>query len=163
MILKRRLASASQSWMFLFSLRLKLDVFSVWIVSLEKQDICRCYSVSKNHTALFFSLPENSFQGCSAALPSHKLISCLLLLLVFPQMVNTTNLSYTVPDLKPNTLYEFSVMVTKGRRVSTWSMTAQGTTFETSRSTADTQTQTTAHKHTQHIHEYKDTNTTPTV
>lgn len=32
--------------------------------------------------------------------------------------------------LKPNTLYEFSVMVTKGRRSSTWSMTAHGTTFE---------------------------------
>uniref|UniRef100_A0A3Q2XCX6 Neogenin 1b n=1 Tax=Haplochromis burtoni TaxID=8153 RepID=A0A3Q2XCX6_HAPBU len=52
------------------------------------------------------------------------------------KMVNTTNLSYTVPDLKPNTLYEFSVMVTKGRRVSTWSMTAQGTTFETTPSSA---------------------------
>nr|XP_023999150.1 neogenin-like [Salvelinus alpinus] len=36
-----------------------------------------------------------------------------------------------VTGLKPNTLYEFSVMVTKGRRTSTWSMTAQGTTFET--------------------------------
>uniref|UniRef100_A0A6Q2X2P0 Neogenin n=1 Tax=Esox lucius TaxID=8010 RepID=A0A6Q2X2P0_ESOLU len=44
---------------------------------------------------------------------------------------NTTNLSYMVTGLKPNTLYEFSVMVTKGRRTSTWSMTAQGTTFET--------------------------------
>ncbi|KAM4602802.1 neogenin 1a isoform 1-T1 [Polymixia lowei] len=44
---------------------------------------------------------------------------------------NTTSLSYMVTGLKPNTLYEFSVMVTKGRRTSTWSMTAQGTTFET--------------------------------
>ncbi|KAM6979590.1 neogenin 1a [Aplochiton taeniatus] len=44
---------------------------------------------------------------------------------------NTTNLSHVVTGLKPNTLYEFSVMVTKGRRTSTWSMTAQGTTFET--------------------------------
>uniref|UniRef100_A0A8K9WU68 Neogenin n=1 Tax=Oncorhynchus mykiss TaxID=8022 RepID=A0A8K9WU68_ONCMY len=44
---------------------------------------------------------------------------------------NTTNLSHMVTGLKPNTLYEFSVMVTKGRRTSTWSMTAQGTTFET--------------------------------
>ncbi|XP_042173440.1 neogenin 1a isoform X10 [Oncorhynchus tshawytscha] len=44
---------------------------------------------------------------------------------------NTTNLSHMVMGLKPNTLYEFSVMVTKGRRTSTWSMTAQGTTFET--------------------------------
>ncbi|XP_071390364.1 neogenin 1a isoform X1 [Centroberyx affinis] len=44
---------------------------------------------------------------------------------------NTTSLSHMVTGLKPNTLYEFSVMVTKGRRTSTWSMTAQGTTFET--------------------------------
>ncbi|XP_008335275.1 neogenin 1a isoform X3 [Cynoglossus semilaevis] len=44
---------------------------------------------------------------------------------------NATNLNYMVTGLKPNTLYEFSVMVTKGRRSSTWSMTAQGTTFET--------------------------------
>ncbi|XP_021263177.1 neogenin [Numida meleagris] len=43
---------------------------------------------------------------------------------------NTTTLNYLVTGLKPNTLYEFSVMVTKGRRSSTWSMTAHGTTFE---------------------------------
>ncbi|XP_019131384.1 neogenin 1a isoform X8 [Larimichthys crocea] len=47
------------------------------------------------------------------------------------KMANATNLSHMVTGLKPNTLYEFSVMVTKGRRTSTWSMTAQGTTFET--------------------------------
>ncbi|KAM9861346.1 neogenin 1a [Aulostomus maculatus] len=47
------------------------------------------------------------------------------------KMANTTSLNHMVSGLKPNTLYEFSVMVTKGRRTSTWSMTAQGTTFET--------------------------------
>uniref|UniRef100_A0A3Q3VVC7 Uncharacterized protein n=1 Tax=Mola mola TaxID=94237 RepID=A0A3Q3VVC7_MOLML len=47
------------------------------------------------------------------------------------KMANTTSLNHMVTGLKPNTLYEFSVMVTKGRRISTWSMTAQGTTFET--------------------------------
>ncbi|XP_053720349.1 neogenin 1a isoform X6 [Synchiropus splendidus] len=47
------------------------------------------------------------------------------------KVANTTSLSHMVSGLKPNTLYEFSVMVTKGRRTSTWSMTAQGTTFET--------------------------------
>ncbi|XP_070684464.1 neogenin 1a isoform X2 [Pempheris klunzingeri] len=47
------------------------------------------------------------------------------------KMANTTSLNHMVTGLKPNTLYEFSVMVTKGRRASTWSMTAQGTTFET--------------------------------
>ncbi|XP_028257375.1 neogenin 1a isoform X2 [Parambassis ranga] len=46
------------------------------------------------------------------------------------KMANTTSLNHIVTGLKPNTLYEFSVMVTKGRRTSTWSMTAQGTTFE---------------------------------
>lgn len=57
-------------------------------------------------------------------------------------MANTTSLNYVVTSLKPNTLYEFSVMLTRGRRTSTWSMTAQGTTFETSRSTREiTQTQ----------------------
>uniref|UniRef100_A0AAR2J5L9 Neogenin 1 n=1 Tax=Pygocentrus nattereri TaxID=42514 RepID=A0AAR2J5L9_PYGNA len=47
------------------------------------------------------------------------------------KVANTTTLTHTVMNLKPNTLYEFSVMVTKGRRSSTWSMTAHGTTFET--------------------------------
>ncbi|XP_055010719.1 LOW QUALITY PROTEIN: neogenin 1a [Boleophthalmus pectinirostris] len=49
---------------------------------------------------------------------------------------NTTSLNHVVTGLKPNTLYEFSVMVTKGRRMSTWSMTAQGTTFETTPSSS---------------------------
>ncbi|XP_064421842.1 neogenin 1a isoform X3 [Latimeria chalumnae] len=42
----------------------------------------------------------------------------------------SNTLSYLVTGLKPNTLYEFSVMVTKGRRSSIWSMMAHGTTFE---------------------------------
>lgn len=49
------------------------------------------------------------------------------------QTANTTNLSHVVMGLKPNTLYEFSVMVTKGRKTSTWSMTAHGTTLEASK------------------------------
>uniref|UniRef100_A0A1A8E400 Neogenin 1 n=1 Tax=Nothobranchius kadleci TaxID=1051664 RepID=A0A1A8E400_NOTKA len=49
---------------------------------------------------------------------------------------NSTSLSHLVTGLKPNTQYEFSVMVTKGRRFSTWSMTAVGTTLETSPSSA---------------------------
>ena len=60
---------------------------------------------------------------------------CVCVCVSSPQMANTTSLNHMVTGLKPNTLYEFSVMVTKGRRTSTWSMTAQGTTFETSRST----------------------------
>ncbi|XP_076847040.1 neogenin-like, partial [Brachyhypopomus gauderio] len=47
------------------------------------------------------------------------------------KVANATTLTHTVNNLKANTLYEFSVMVTKGRRSSTWSMTAHGTTFET--------------------------------
>uniref|UniRef100_A0A3Q2EBP6 DCC netrin 1 receptor n=1 Tax=Cyprinodon variegatus TaxID=28743 RepID=A0A3Q2EBP6_CYPVA len=43
---------------------------------------------------------------------------------------DTTALSHTVTGLKPNTMYEFAVMVTKGRRSSTWSMTAHATTYE---------------------------------
>ncbi|XP_051503847.1 neogenin-like isoform X10 [Myxocyprinus asiaticus] len=52
------------------------------------------------------------------------------------KVANTTTLTHTVTGLKPNTLYEFSVMVTKGRRTSTWSMTAHGTTFESIPSSA---------------------------
>ncbi|XP_058622372.1 neogenin isoform X2 [Onychostoma macrolepis] len=52
------------------------------------------------------------------------------------KMANTTSLFHTVTALKPNTLYEFSVMVTKSRRSSTWSMTAHGTTFESIPSSA---------------------------
>ncbi|XP_075885305.1 netrin receptor DCC isoform X2 [Nelusetta ayraudi] len=43
---------------------------------------------------------------------------------------DTTALSHTVIGLKPNTMYEFAVMVTKGRKSSTWSMTAHATTYE---------------------------------
>uniref|UniRef100_H2SLV2 DCC netrin 1 receptor n=1 Tax=Takifugu rubripes TaxID=31033 RepID=H2SLV2_TAKRU len=43
---------------------------------------------------------------------------------------DTTALSHTVTGLKPNTMYEFAVMVTKGRKSSTWSMTAHATTYE---------------------------------
>ncbi|XP_052314585.1 netrin receptor DCC [Oncorhynchus keta] len=49
---------------------------------------------------------------------------------------DTTALSHTVTGLKPNTMYEFAVMVTKGRKSSTWSMTAHATTYETSPSSA---------------------------
>ncbi|MFT7796934.1 netrin receptor DCC-like [Arapaima gigas] len=49
---------------------------------------------------------------------------------------DTTALSHTVTGLKPNTMYEFAVMVTKGRKSSTWSMTAHATTYETAPSSA---------------------------
>uniref|UniRef100_A0A8C1PHU4 DCC netrin 1 receptor n=1 Tax=Cyprinus carpio TaxID=7962 RepID=A0A8C1PHU4_CYPCA len=49
---------------------------------------------------------------------------------------DTTALSHTVTGLKPNTMYEFSVMVTKGRKSSTWSMTAHATTYEAAPSSA---------------------------
>jgi hypothetical protein len=51
-----------------------------------------------------------------------------------------------VTGLKPNTLYEFTVMITKGRRSSGWSMTAQGTTFETSEIYTHTHTHTHTHR-----------------
>ncbi|XP_037548460.1 netrin receptor DCC [Nematolebias whitei] len=43
---------------------------------------------------------------------------------------DTTALSHTVTSLKPNTMYEFAVMATIGRKSSTWSMTAHATTYE---------------------------------
>ncbi|XP_037122178.1 netrin receptor DCC isoform X2 [Syngnathus acus] len=49
---------------------------------------------------------------------------------------DTTALSHTVTSLKPNTMYEFAVMVTKGRKSSTWSMTAHATTYEAAPSSA---------------------------
>lgn len=53
------------------------------------------------------------------------------------QSADTTALSHTVTGLKPNTMYEFAVMVTKGRKSSTWSMTAHATTYEAGRSFRD--------------------------
>ncbi|XP_068608859.1 netrin receptor DCC [Brachionichthys hirsutus] len=49
---------------------------------------------------------------------------------------DTTALSHAVTGLKPNTMYEFAVMVTKGRKSSTWSMTAHATTYEAAPSSA---------------------------
>ena len=44
--------------------------------------------------------------------------------------VNTTDLVCHIDDLKPDTQYEFSVKVTKGKRKSTWSMSVINTTQE---------------------------------
>ncbi|XP_063067047.1 netrin receptor DCC [Engraulis encrasicolus] len=49
---------------------------------------------------------------------------------------DTTALSHTVTGLKPNTVYEFAVRVTKGHKSSTWSMTAHATTYEAAPSSA---------------------------
>lgn len=43
---------------------------------------------------------------------------------------NSTDLNYMIDDLKPNTQYEFSVKVVKGRRESKWSMSVINTTQE---------------------------------
>ena len=43
---------------------------------------------------------------------------------------NSTDLNYMIDDLKPNTQYEFSVKVIKGRRESKWSMSVINTTQE---------------------------------
>uniref|UniRef100_A0A8D3CR27 Netrin receptor DCC n=1 Tax=Scophthalmus maximus TaxID=52904 RepID=A0A8D3CR27_SCOMX len=48
----------------------------------------------------------------------------------------STTFTHTVTGLKPNTMYEFAVMVTKGRKSSTWSMTAHATTYEAAPSSA---------------------------
>ena len=44
--------------------------------------------------------------------------------------LNSTDLNIHIDDLKPNTEYEFSVKVIKGRRESTWSMSVLNRTFE---------------------------------
>jgi hypothetical protein len=46
------------------------------------------------------------------------------------RLVNTTNLNIHIRDLKPSTEYEFGVKVIKGRRQSTWSLSAFNKTFE---------------------------------
>lgn len=46
------------------------------------------------------------------------------------QYVNTTELFVNVDGLRPYTKYEFSVMITKGNRVSLYSLTARNTTYE---------------------------------
>ncbi|KAM3655232.1 LOW QUALITY PROTEIN: netrin receptor DCC-like [Ammospiza maritima maritima] len=45
--------------------------------------------------------------------------------------LDTTALTLSVPGLRAHTSYEFSVMATRGRRSSPWSMTALATTHET--------------------------------
>lgn len=45
---------------------------------------------------------------------------------------NTSELSCSIEDLKPNTQYEFAVKVTKGRRESAWSMSVLNATFAAS-------------------------------
>ncbi|XP_046562844.1 LOW QUALITY PROTEIN: neogenin-like [Haliotis rubra] len=47
-----------------------------------------------------------------------------------PRQLNSTDLNAHVDGLKPNTQYEFSVKVIKGRRQSTWSMSVVNTTQE---------------------------------
>ena len=47
-----------------------------------------------------------------------------------PKHLNATDLNIHIDDLKPNTGYEFSVKVTKGRRKSTWSLSVFNRTFE---------------------------------
>lgn len=44
--------------------------------------------------------------------------------------LNTTKTSLLIEELKPYTQYEFAVKVTKGRRETTWSMSAVNTTLE---------------------------------
>ena len=44
--------------------------------------------------------------------------------------INSTDLNVHIDDLKPNTDYEFGVKVIKGRRQSTWSLSAFNKTFE---------------------------------
>ncbi|KAM7343025.1 neogenin protein frazzled isoform 6-T6 [Cochliomyia hominivorax] len=43
---------------------------------------------------------------------------------------NTTDLNTMITDLRPNTQYEFSVKVVKGRRESAWSMAVLNTTYQ---------------------------------
>lgn len=77
------------------------------------------------------TFPALSWDMAVGALTAHGCFQLRSSDSLFPfQTANATTLSYLVTGLKPNTLYEFSVMVTKGRRSSTWSMTAHGTTFE---------------------------------
>ncbi|EEB12791.1 Neogenin precursor, putative [Pediculus humanus corporis] len=47
-----------------------------------------------------------------------------------PKFVTTTNSNCMINDLRPNTQYEFSVKLLKGRRESKWSMVVFNTTFE---------------------------------
>lgn len=50
--------------------------------------------------------------------------------------VNSTDLNIHIDDLKPNTEYEFSVKVLKGRRKSTWSLSVFNRTWEAAPATA---------------------------
>ncbi|XP_072382653.1 neogenin isoform X2 [Diabrotica undecimpunctata] len=47
-----------------------------------------------------------------------------------PRFINVTDLNVMVDELRPNTLYEFSVKLVKGRKESSWSMVAHNRTWE---------------------------------
>ncbi|XP_057669048.1 neogenin isoform X2 [Diorhabda carinulata] len=47
-----------------------------------------------------------------------------------PRYMNVTDLNAMVDELKPNTFYEFSVKLVKGRKESSWSMVAHNRTWE---------------------------------
>jgi len=46
------------------------------------------------------------------------------------KMVNTSKFSIDIDDLRPDTEYEFSVKIVKGRRQSAWSLSVFNRTFE---------------------------------
>ncbi|XP_077994114.1 neogenin-like isoform X3 [Glandiceps talaboti] len=46
------------------------------------------------------------------------------------KFVNATALEYTIDELKPGTMYEFAVRVTKGKKTSAWSLSVFNKTFE---------------------------------
>jgi len=48
-------------------------------------------------------------------------------------MMNTSYLNFSVKDLRPDTEYEFSVKIIKGRRQSAWSLSVFNKTFEMGR------------------------------
>ncbi|KAL3287322.1 hypothetical protein HHI36_001797 [Cryptolaemus montrouzieri] len=50
--------------------------------------------------------------------------------------LNVTDLNVMINDLKPNTLYEFTVKLVKGRKESPWSMVVTNTTWDTPPSAA---------------------------
>ena len=76
----------------------------------------------------------------------YHLVNCLLpvFIIAIPtnawfsncRYVNSTDLNVHIDDLKPNTEYEFSVKVLKGRRKSVWSLSVFNKTFEAAPATA---------------------------
>ena len=95
---------------------LKAEVLTPFTVSLSWTDT----TLSRNQyigDRGYYTVRYTTFSSASSSSPRYK-------------YVNATDVVCLIDNLKPATMYEFSVMAVKGRRESEWSLLASNTTKE---------------------------------